>query len=344
MEDQRTPQEGHISSGDGIAQPSGNVHDADPPGSMHPRSSVGEKSAGKVYDKHYRGTSALLVLFIIMLAVGLRLYPNRQAVYRPPPFQLEFTFHNLLYQNVTISAGKEAPDQYYLDVSVPAPSPQSVAYTKYGSSVFWILEVPAKVAASCGTCTVDSPRGAVYSEIDDAPVPKQIDGSWYFERKYILQTSSFAWNENGLNIEAQLPIVQVNSTRTASFLVVYNGYLKHLGDGPERLAVETSNINVAYYVPNARTYDWVGGPQPNFAYVTGQDMPAVWDQSASAMAESVAVSGINNSAADWDNTRTLAAGVLFGIAGGALIGAIQEANQVEWGRSRFRKGKPTRSA
>ena len=279
-----------------------------------------------------------------MVTAGFLLYPRRQAVYRPPPFQLQFTFHNLVVQNVTVSVGKIAPNRFYLDISVPGMGQK--ALTQYGSSVFWTLEVPARVtSASCSDlCNASTSRGAIYSEIDDGPAARNIGGSWIFERKYILRTSSFAWNENGLSIEGQLPIVQFYFTRTNKFLGAYNRYLKLVKNPPERLLLEHPTVSVNYYVADARSYDWVGGPQPNFDYIVGRGLPLIWDQHVSAMTESVAVSGINTSAAEWDNRRTLGVGVLFGIAGGALIGAIQEATQIEWGHSRSRKSRPTRSA
>jgi hypothetical protein len=281
-----------------------------------------------------------------MIALGFLLYPHRQAVYHPPPFQLQFTFHNLPVQGVTVSVGKEASNQFYLDVSVPGASPKAI--TEYSSSVFWTLQVPGKVTlASCNFkrsgCNAFTSRGAVYTEIDDVPVVKRTVGGWVFERKYILRASSFAWNENGLNIEAQLPIAQFSFTTTHKFRRVFDKYLKHLSNPSERLNYENPNVSMNYYIADARTYDWIGGPQPNFEYLY-RGRPVVWNQRVSAMTESGAVNGVNSSAADWDSLRILGAGVLFGIAGGSLVGAIQEAIDAERKDSGSGKSEATTTA
>ena len=80
-------------------------------------------------------------------------------------------------------------------------------------------------------------------------------------------------------------------------------------------------FDIAYNIPSASTYDWSSLPtQLATSYVAEwiEDIP---DGITPAR---VAV-GINHGAQSNDNTRTFVAGALLGLAGGAILSAIQEA-------------------
>jgi hypothetical protein len=77
-------------------------------------------------------------------------------------------------------------------------------------------------------------------------------------------------------------------------------------------------VYVAYHV-GAR-YDWTGGPGP---YSNARSWTQ-WQEPLSAMSSPIGVSGSNNSASQTDTFRIFAAGILLGVAGGALIAAMQE--------------------
>jgi hypothetical protein len=52
---------------------------------------------------------------------------------------------------------------------------------------------------------------------------------------------------------------------------------------------------------------------------------ASWNLPVTELSNPTPVSGQDNSAIAWDNIRIFVAGALVGIAGGAFVGAIQEA-------------------
>ena len=85
-----------------------------------------------------------------------------------------------------------------------------------------------------------------------------------------------------------------------------------------------------YRVPDALSYDWTGGPEPSFVSgarlaLGGSTLGYVeWFEPLKFLSAPIAVSGIDSSTGGLDSLRTLIAGTLLGVAGGALVGAIQE--------------------
>jgi hypothetical protein len=84
-------------------------------------------------------------------------------------------------------------------------------------------------------------------------------------------------------------------------------------------------VEVHYKVPDASSYDWTTGPRP----VNEDGDWVTWFlqlQPTGAMFESTATSAgaINQSAQQRDQRLTFLAGALVGVAGGALVGSLQE--------------------
>jgi hypothetical protein len=88
-------------------------------------------------------------------------------------------------------------------------------------------------------------------------------------------------------------------------------------------------MRVAYQIPSASSYDW--SSYPPFALTNSR---AVWQEPVvpnqgqlfgGSLTVSRIATGINHAAEAHDSTLTLIAGILFGLGGGALVAAVQEA-------------------
>jgi hypothetical protein len=86
-------------------------------------------------------------------------------------------------------------------------------------------------------------------------------------------------------------------------------------------------VSLQYNISSANTYDWSSTPPVELT-----NSRAVWAEQVSpgtalapGFAQPRVASGINHAAETHDSNLILAAGVLFGLAGGALVAAVQEA-------------------
>jgi hypothetical protein len=86
-------------------------------------------------------------------------------------------------------------------------------------------------------------------------------------------------------------------------------------------------VRLTYHIPSANTYDWSSTPA-----ATLTSSRAVWTEPVTpgtafmqGVTQPRVATGINHAAETHDSTLTLWAGVLFGLGGGALVAAVQEA-------------------
>jgi len=92
------------------------------------------------------------------------------------------------------------------------------------------------------------------------------------------------------------------------------------GTHPEDVILDYANI------PSASSYDWSSLPGGDFSKAPH----AVWSETVvpggplGGVAVARVATGVNSTAQANDSISTLAAGVLLGIAGGALVAALQE--------------------
>ena len=116
---------------------------------------------------------------------------------------------------------------------------------------------------------------------------------------------------------------QIASFFGVSVSTIYNWK----GQFPEFLEAITRAKAVAYCVvadklfEKTTGYEWVGGPRPKSVqadYVS-------WGESIDAASSPVSVSANNPAGLRRDSVMTFLAGAFVGIAGGGLIGAVQEA-------------------
>jgi hypothetical protein len=168
----------------------------------------------------------------------------------------------------------------------------------------------------------DALSNAFYTAKGNHPgVYYQGNDSWDIGFSFTIRAPELAWNANGVSLEAQLPVVAITQDK---FL--------NVGQPNERIAsipaAGNTNVSILYGVPDATAYDWTGGPAPYSvapASSISLEPGATWNEHLNALNEPTPVSATNNSAVSLDSLRTFIAGALVGVAGGALVGAIQEA-------------------
>lgn len=274
-------------------------------------SAADKETVDKSHFKRYRRTWILLVLFIVTVAVAFFLYPRRSAVYRPPPFQVKLLASEEI-RGLLIYVRKLGANHFdlliNLETNVPE-LPQSKEYARI------YLQLPVPVTR--GSCMPPDCRSRLSKSVTS--YAERYDVAQFTDTfgrgattstsatNFRLVTPVFAWDENGVDIEAQLPSVQL--------LTAY----------PHQ-PIGNPNITVAYDLSGA-VYDWTGGPSPS--YVIPQDGPqvkaTVWKLTSQELLNPMPVNGTDSSTAALDSFRIFLSGALLGIAGGALVGAIQEA-------------------
>jgi hypothetical protein len=118
----------------------------------------------------------------------------------------------------------------------------------------------------------------------------------------ILPNVAYSEESNSEYIGATLPVLQFRLSNDFNIATL-----------------ESVRAVVTMEVSNASDYSWTSGPAPSIA-----GNQAVWSINSPALTESVA-SGVSLPVQDEDTKLIFVAGALLGIAGGALVGAIQEA-------------------
>jgi hypothetical protein len=258
---------------------------------------------GDSFFNRYRPTSILLVLFITVVALAFFVYPRRPVVSQQPPISVHIQTDELV-QSISIGVRQLQLGRFSLEIEMG-----SVTGFQGKPWFLLVINLPVPVTRqSCerGNCSVlpESYTPGIYG----VAVDPTIEGSG---ASTILAVDApvFAWDANSLDIEAELPQVQVVSRNP-------------------RQSQINPNVTIAYTLP--RGYDWTGAPTPFYLpdpYWGEPTRPTgalIWQEKASDLANPVPVSGTDNSTASWDSYRIFISGALLGIAGGALVGAVTE--------------------
>jgi hypothetical protein len=163
---------------------------------------------------------------------------------------------------------------------------------------------------------------------------------WDLDFGFEIKAPELVWDTNGVNLEAQLPVVTINRDK-----------ILDLGRPNQRLvttpAASNTKISIIYNVPDANDYDWNGGPTPYSvtpAKATYLNAEVTWYEPLNALNEPTPVGASNNSAASLDSLRTFIAGALVGAGAGALVGAVQEATHRQENQSSPARISPPGSA
>ncbi len=281
----------------------------------------GARSPSRAKRSRGRGSDwAIPVLLGIVLACGVGaylFYPRRTPVYRPAPLIIIVKL-----QNAQIS-GADAAAAVTVQMWVEPTKKRDVDAVKF-AVVYHTLRTsptpplagisivlpPGSVARSCtelsGNQCSTIPIGAGSGPGAETYPTGGSDNVWAANLNFMIKSPGLTWNANGLNAEAQMPIVKGFS---------YNG------SGPVAPLNGDTQMTMTYRVPDAGTYDWTPPPLTNSSLLGAQ-----WSEPLSAVSgpPSIPITGIDGAASGSDSVRTLVVGVLLGIVGAGLVGLVQE--------------------
>ena len=282
----------------------------------------------------------LLALFMLALVVAFLLYPRRAAVYQPPPLNVAVSLFNAktvgeIRIDVQQLSSTEASVHFSIEFSRPR-SPSGLA-TPLVQVIMFLPNgvVPEQCAGRVtdGEVCIDNHKPGNEQVTEQVDATNLFGTQWAAYLDFTLRGQALPWNSNGLTVEAHLPILKVYA---------FLGYRSYSVPASERVkSLPPSGdlpIILRYWVPDAPGYDWTGGPEPNS--VSSDPGNAIWVEPLRSLSAAIAVSGTDNSTAGLDSFRTLMAGTLLGVAGGALVGAIQEFTHRKENASPVQMGSP----
>jgi len=284
------------------AQPSG--EDGQPP--VPPESAVPIVSSSGDDRLQNRSLSKKILVPALLAAIGLALLVGALMLY-PSDSQLPTPQYTSLLLNSTFPIS----NIYYTVYQVSS----SIAEIKVGIALpNGTLRPPASapaahlfVALPSGTDFRTCPSSSCYiagSSIEPIEIWKE---SLSFKRllgdfqdrgeafiDLFVKAHSFGKTFNGITAAAAIPAVSCNDCRDTVMLTGYN-------------------------IPAANSYDWSSYPT-QFANGTS----ATWSEAIGAQATGRVAIGINHANQTNDNNKTFFAGALLGLAGAALLSAVQE--------------------
>jgi hypothetical protein len=291
----------------------------DSPASEHKPRTTQTKATGTRTGRARPRTTAvpwLLSLFAGTVVGAALLYPHRTAVYRPGPLSV---IVKLSDADVATAAAasvqmwvKPTATAHVFDMTfVAVYHGTKAAVGAHPVGGVTILLPPEAHAMNCAQTNAGgehcSKGPGPLNDVTDLIYATALgENDWSATLKFTINSPALVWSSNGLIAEAQLPVVKGFS---------YQGSVPHAA-----LNADTP-VTVSYELPSASNYDWTGGPPPN---TVSSYVGAWWTESLQALSTPIAVSGTDTSSASNDTIRTLIAGTFLGIAGAALVAAIQE--------------------
>jgi hypothetical protein len=285
-----------------------------------PNEPAGGRPPSPGWLRRYRIALLLLVLSGIFTGVAAATFPRAAPVYRPDSFGLTATLNGDL-KDVTVRVLQGRRDYLIVSILLISGPPPIPKYSQDG--IVELFLPPGTRVIGCKHVP-----GPTRGQQCFGPLPGAVNGGtklllmthafspypsnhnfWTATLDTTLVTNHFAFDSNGLDAEAVLP---------SAYAFISDPQYSH--------AVVT--ISDYYWIPNAASYDWTGTPLPNLItsrYVEWIEHVSSGQCPASNCKSGIALGGINNGAQENANLLSFVAGALIGIAGAALIGAIQEA-------------------
>jgi hypothetical protein len=278
------------------------------------------------YFKRHKAGALLLALFIVTLVGAFLLYPRRSAVHQPgTPFlniNTTGTVESLYTSLQSPAPGSRAADSFALSIDLEVSMPAKMV-TPPRSTID--IPLPVYIKPDCGqalgvvACTFQPGTPTTFPRLTAQAIfgaAQQVNGRRVWPNDGIVIPFAGPWlplEANGLDVEGQLPVVSIGPPSEPP------------GSNSQSSASSNLKVVIVDYVPDVTGYDWTGGPEP-LPVPSGRNYPASveWIEPLSALSAPVAVTGTNHSAAEWDSFRMFMVGILVGVAGGALVGAIQE--------------------
>jgi hypothetical protein len=231
-----------------------------------------------------------LVLFVIAIVTGclaVALFPRRSAVSAPRAFTLAVSTPGRV-EDLTIDVAEDRRGRTVMHVAFPVelPPPQRQPLSGY-------IEVGLP---SGPHRTLKAPLS--YNTAAEA---------FAAEAKAViaLPEPHVAWTQNQLSVAGELPQVSIFAD-------------------PTPLA---PSIGFSYSIPQLSRYDFTAGPQPQIAQSVGSwsERTQMNPDHSDFEVEETDFAATDHRAEQHDGDYLFLAGALVGLAGGALIGAIQEA-------------------
>lgn len=253
----------------------------------------------------YRTAIVLGGVGVVLLISAVLVIPREPPIYLPSGFTMQV----IAEQPVTVTwvfLDNYAAHRYRLRVVVNTKTPKS----DHESATVLLLLPSASRVLPCDkviTCTgladVTAPDSCLPAVgcLRLAMGPSQSGSDWQGQVSIDIDAQRLGWDANGVAAEAQLPEV-----------TVFDGNNSAPGNG---------SVFVQYGVPMAQGYDWNGGLRPDGA--TGTDVS--WTELATEAVHPAPVTATNPDTVQRDSFLVFLSGALLGIAGGALIGGLQEA-------------------
>ena len=264
----------------------------------------------------YRTSLTLLAVVVVTLALAVFIYPDTGPTNTPQPFGLTVLTNDvpapghLRYSQIKLMLDKTATDEYKMTVKV----------TGTGDPVRVALQLSLPLGASITRCK--APICIPLRSTNNVPVLQFNCGSDPGVKPCVLQPTgpfrlTFAAQIKGVLLGwVATPLAVIGQLPSANTYL--NTPSKALGPCGTSCP-ESLKLVVSYTVPNAPSYDWANGPpplKPRPSHVLWVGPLAGWN--------SVVVTGTNNGAASSATDEQFYSAALLGIAGGSLIGSIQE--------------------
>ncbi len=161
-------------------------------------------------------TLVLTFIFAIAFGLALLIYPHRDPVFRPLPWNVSVQA-NAPISAVTVEVSQTNPQQWQIGATVAMA-------TSHGSPVVQVsIALPGDTTVdSCDppTCSVASTLGDSYGELVTLNSHTTFDtdlGPSSAVEMTVDSESAFAWSANGVSAEVQLPTVAVMTQTSCAF-------------------------------------------------------------------------------------------------------------------------------
>jgi hypothetical protein len=274
----------------------------EPPGELAPAPDMTDNEAdhkANAEKKHKKSLWKMMVtpvglalLGLALLPIALSLYPSSAETFAPA-YPRVSVLTNLHISFISYSVVQVTPSLARMDVDlVRAASSAPVTGAPFAS-----LVVSPPYGTSFRTCPPTACtviHGQVPAFTWKVLLAFNTKGEAF--ASFYVKTKSLGLSVNGLSAQAVVPEAFYNGVGIPEFLVYYR-------------------------IPSAATYDWSALPPAAFtASSIAWSEPLVQEDTAPKVAV-----GINQSRQSSDNHLAFVAGALIGVAGGAVLSAIQEA-------------------
>jgi hypothetical protein len=236
----------------------------------------------------------LAVLGLVLLVAAFILYPRTAEPSAPASTRLDITSPSN-YVSSHIVGISYTVDQVQPDVARLTISLALDIRGPYGS-----VKALLGVTPPAGTTVVDCSRRHCNGKTWVSRLSFTFPG--VSTAHVFVKAPNFGVTSNGVSVAAAIPEIAFTGSKGA-------------------------NLTAKYHIPSADSYDWSADPPSTLS-----NSGAVWTEDVlpgsiynSGDTAGRVASGINHTAQANDDTKTFIAGALLGLAGGALLSAVQEA-------------------